>query len=90
MKTFKDLKFKSHPYGDGKQAVMFFKNGYGISVIRFSGSYTSDDTEWEIGVLIGDKKESELCYTTPITDDVIGHLHDDEVTEIMKRIQNLK
>ena len=35
MKTFKDLKFKPHRTGEGKQAVMLFPNGYGVSVVRF-------------------------------------------------------
>ena len=98
MKTFKDLEFKPHKTGDGKQAVMFFDNGYGISVVRFKigfsglgyGSYTSNESEWEIAVLTGDKDEYRLTYNTHITDDVIGHLSNDGVTEIMENIQSLK
>jgi len=96
MKVFKDLEFEKHINGDGLQSKIFFDNGYGISVIRFKlsfgryGSYTNNEHEWEIAVLTGNKDEWSLSYSTDITDDVIGHLSEEEVTEIMKRIQNLK
>lgn len=96
MKTFRDLKFGPHPNGNGKAARLFFPNGYGVSVVRFKiggylmGSYTTDDTEWELAVLKGTEDEWDLCYTTPITDDVIGHLKASDVTKIMKKVQKLK
>lgn len=91
MKAFKDLEFKRHPLGNGKQARMDFPNGYGVSVVRFSvlggyGSYTDNESEWELAVF----KDGGLCYATPITDDVIGHLSADDVTKIMKKVQKLK
>jgi len=97
MKTFKDLVFKPHSIGNGIQAVMFFDNGYGVSVVRFKmshglgyGSYTNNDKEYELAVLYGNESEFELSYNTPITDDVIGYLSASKVTNIMKRVQNLK
>jgi hypothetical protein len=95
MKTFNDLDFRPHPAGEGKQGFAFFPNGYGISVIRFKigsfgyGSYTNNEDEWEIAVLYGDENEFDLTYNTPITNDVIGHLSESEVTEIMLKIQAL-
>ena len=94
MKTFKDLKFKNHKTGEGKQSVIFFSNGYGVSVVRFKimgtyGSYTSNENEWELAVLYGNKDEWTLTYNTPITDDVLGHLSDLDVTEIMEKVQKL-
>ncbi len=35
MKQFKDLEFKPHTAGSGTQGLSFFKNGYGVSVVRF-------------------------------------------------------
>lgn len=96
MKEFKDLLFETHPIGNGLQAIMFFENGYGVSVVRFKslsggyGSYTSNDKEWELAVLHGNDKEFTLVYDTPVTNDVIGHLDSNGVTEIMSRVQKLK
>ncbi len=98
MKTFDDLEFKPHPICSGLAARMNFDNGYGISVVRFKmptvpflqhdayGSYTSNKKEWEVAVL----KNNSVCYTTSITDNVIGHMEESEVTKIMARIQRLK
>lgn len=88
MKTFKDLKFTKCT--NGLDAKMYFENGYGISVIRFKtpygyGSYTLNEKQWEIAVLRGE----DICYDTPITDNVIGYLSAREVTKIMKQIQQL-
>lgn len=91
MKTFEDLEFKPHRHMPGLQAIMYFPNGYGVSVVRFKlmldssmyGSYTSNEKEWEVAIL----KDGKLCYTTPLTDDVIGHQTDSEVTEIMRQVQ---
>lgn len=96
MKTFKDLVFKPHTAGQGLRATCFFDNGYGVSVVRFKlpsfgyGSYTSNENEWELAVLFGDENNWELTYNTPVTDDVMGHLTNEEVTEIMKQVQKLK
>lgn len=46
---------------------------------------------YEVAVL---KKVTEneygLCYDTPITDDVIGWLNNEEVIEILEKIKKLK
>ena len=101
MKSFNDIVFKPHPVGVGVAGRLFFDNGYGISVIQFKmpdfngkkgsgyGSYTSNDNEYEVAVLIGDENDWDLCYTTEITDDVIGHQTEGEVNWIMVKIQEL-
>lgn len=75
---------------------MFFDNGYGISVVRFMmgqsgvyGSYTDNESEFEVGVLRGTPGHWEICYDTPITENVLGHLLADGVTDVMKKIQEL-
>lgn len=94
MKTFENLVFETHPMGNGFMSKMFFPNGYGVSVVRFKspfgggGSYTNGD-QWEVAVLKGNHEDWDLCYDTDITNNVIGYLTDNEVTEIMGRIQNL-
>ncbi len=105
MKTFKDLVFHSHPTGPGLAAKLFFENGYGVSVVRFKmplsgltglpyrddyGSYTKDETEWEVAVLRGTAQHWDIAYDTPITDDVIGNCKEEDVTAIMHDIQKFK
>ena len=72
-------------HNGGVQKVYEFDNGYGASVIRHQGSYGYAQGKWELAVLEG----GELCYTSPITDDVIGHLSEDEVELILKQIEEL-
>ena len=86
MKTFNDLIFKQHPnWMSGTQARMDFPNGYGISVITGEYAYSDNEHPYEVAVM----EHGSLCYNTPITDDVIGYLDADGVTEIMKQIQEL-
>ncbi len=97
MKSFKDITFKPHSFGEGLHGLLFFPNGYGISVVRYKtpysdrgyGSYTSNEDEWEIAVLFGDEKKYEITYDTHITDDVIGNLTEGEINWIMIQIQEL-
>jgi hypothetical protein len=99
----KPILVRKHPLGDGVQRIYRFSNGYGASIVRFKiptslgvmgfyGSYTNNENEWELAVIKFKGKESnnfELCYDTPITNDVIGYLTEDEVEEILKKIKNL-
>ena len=85
MKTFKDLSWETYP-GGGEMAREHFDNGYGASVVRHAYSYGGKIGLYELAVI--DNKE-EICYTTPITDDVIGYLREEDVSEVMIRIQNL-
>lgn len=62
-----------------------FKNGYGASVLRSSYSFGGDRGLFELAVL----KDGNICYDTPITNDVIGYLTADEVTEHLQRIEKL-
>ena len=79
-----------------RQAIHFFSNGYGISVINIIGtdgeyfSYTKNKEQYEIAVLEGVKNNSRITYDTVITDDVIGYLAIEEVYKIMEEIEKLK
>jgi hypothetical protein len=86
MKTFKDLEFKQHPSADGIISRITFENGYGASVVRHEYSYGGKDGLYEVAVLNSD---GELCYDTPVTNDVIGYLRDIDVTDVMEKIQQL-
>ncbi len=88
MTTFDDLKFETHPnWPDGVQAKTKFTNGYGASVIKSIHSYGGPSGLYELAVLKGD--EDELCYDTPITDDVMGYLTPERVTELLAQIEAL-
>ena len=90
MKTFNDLKFNLHPnHAFNTQAVMFFDNGYGISVITGKCAYSNDENPYECAIIKGNKEKWNIVYDTPITNDVIGYCDEDKVTEIMKQIQEL-
>lgn len=73
-------------YG-GTQRVYKFPNGYGASVIRHKGSYGFKNGLWELAVL---DSSGDLCYSTPITNDVIGYLTDEEVILKLNEIRGLQ
>ena len=90
------MEFRTDEYKK-RQAIYFFENGYGISIINIKNhngtflSYTKSEEEYEIAVL--QKREnssSSITYETPITNDVIGYLRIKDVYKIMKKIEKLK
>ncbi len=88
MKTFKDLQFNPHPNKmGGVQAIERFDNGYGASVVCTPYTYGGDRGLYELAVF---GKNGHITYDTPLTDDVLGYLKEEEVTKIMQQIQLLK
>lgn len=87
IKTFDDIEFKPHPMGNGIQAVVMFDNGYGASVVQTDYSYGGRLGLYELAVL---DKDGHITYNTPITEDVIGYLNHEKVTEKLIEIQDLK
>jgi hypothetical protein len=79
------LTLPSNPCNGGVQHKASFPNGYGASVVRHSFSYGNESGLWELAVL----KDDSICYDTPITDDVLGHLTEAEVNEILDQIEAL-
>jgi hypothetical protein len=67
------------------QKIYKFDNGYGASVVSHLASYGGKDGLFEVAVL----KNGEICYTTNITNDVIGWCDFDKVAEILERVKNL-
>lgn len=88
--TFEDLQFEEIDYGIA--AHHLFDNHYGVSVIQNPYSYGGREGLYELAVIrmTPDMKYSELCYDTPITNDVLGYLTPEEVTDIMKQVSELK
>ena len=89
--TFNDLEFGPRNSGlPGVQAIVFFSNGYGASVIKGYGSYGVDDDLYELGVIKQEEDDTwDLCYDTEITSDVLGHLTEDEITNLLQEIEAL-
>jgi hypothetical protein len=87
MKTFNDIVFKTNPMGAdfGITSRTEFDNGYEVSVVKSPYTYGGDKGLYELAVF----KDGEITYATPITDDVIGYLRPEDVTEVMTKIQQL-
>jgi hypothetical protein len=87
MKTFKDLEFVPHAAGmGGVMSRIQFDNGYGASVVKTEYTYGGKDGLYELAVLDSD---GNLTYATSVTDDVIGYLRPEDVTDVMAKIQQL-
>lgn len=84
---FSDLKFT--PSLVGVSAKVFFPNGYGASIITSEFSYGGDAGLYELAVLKGSKDSYDLCYSTKITDDVLGRLSEVDVLDYLKQIESL-
>jgi len=69
------------------QKTYTFDNGYGASVICNQGSYGNTDGLFELAVL---DKNGNLCYDTPITDDVEGYLSFQGGVDILNDIAELE
>lgn len=87
--NFSDLNFQPHSIGNGVQAKHFFDNGYGISVVRFKGSYGYEEGLYESAVLKGTEENWHICYDTPMTSDVLGHQSEEEVEVLLYEVENL-
>jgi hypothetical protein len=87
MKTFNDIVFKTNPMGAdfGIVSRTEFDNGYEVSVVKSPYTYGGDKGLYELAVF----KDGEITYATPITDDVIGYLRPEDVTDVMAKIQQL-
>lgn len=82
----------ARPIEYGIQKIYRFDNGFGASVIKSQFSYGGDENMWELAVIAfnsDDPTEFELTYETPITNDVIGNLSDEEVEEKLTEIKAL-
>lgn len=74
------------PVKGTEQYIFSFSNGYGASVVRGPHTYGGNKGLWEVAVLDDDGR---ITYSTPITNDVIGYLADDEVSSVLDSIADL-
>lgn len=84
-------KYKDYYVGGNfkTQWLFRFENDYGASVIKHFGSYGYEKDLFELAVIFFDGENWKLTYNTPITDDVLGYLTNEEVLDILKRIKEL-
>lgn len=82
---------RPHPVGMGVQRLYRFSNGYGASVVQTPWSYGGEEGKWELGVVKfnGEGWKFKLTYDTPITSDVVGHLTEEEVDNLLLKIEEL-
>ena len=84
-KLIKKYLVSDSPLFNGFQKLYKFPNSYGASVIKHAYSYGL-----ELGVIIWDGDDWDLCYDTPITDDILGYLDNKELEKILMDIYELK
>ena len=64
---------------------MYFKNGYGVSVL-LGDNYNSNGIDtFDVAILY----KGEITYNTCITDDVIVHATKKDISLVMKKVQEL-
>ena len=90
MYNMRDYLITQHLSARSNQAIFKFDNGYGASVIQGLYTYGGNEGLFEVAVLrfINDD-DYEICYDTPITEDVLGYLSENEVMESLRDIRNL-
>lgn len=69
----------------GIQHVFKFDNNFGASVVQHAFSYGGKEGKWELAV----RKNDEITYETPITNDVLGWLEWEEVLDTLWEISKL-
>jgi len=77
----------THSKNGGTQTIIRFNNGYGASIVNHSFSYGTEMAV--IQFTDSDINNFTLCYDTPITDDVLGHLSEEDVQRYLNIIELL-
>lgn len=72
-------------YQNGMQMRAEFPNGYSVSVVSHAFSYGGEEGLWEGAVMYGGR----IVYDTPVTDDVIGWMNEDEVLTFCRSVADL-
>ena len=80
---------KAEETGLGSHWVYASVNGFGASVIDYG--YGSEEGKFELAVIrfIGEDGTYKIAYDTPITNDVLGWLTKNDVTELLSQIDHL-
>jgi hypothetical protein len=84
--TFQELKFQDHTLVGRKQCIVQFPNGYGASIVQGEHTYGGKDGLYELAVF---GEDGHITYDTPITDDVLGYLTEQDVEDTLNKIKDL-
>ncbi len=92
--NFKELQKREINEG-GIQYIVKFENNYGASIVQHHFSYGNEQGLWELAVIKYEPNETDiynfdLCYSTHITNDVLGYLSENDVNETLVKIKDLK
>ena len=84
------IEVKEHHYPGTKQFIVTFKNGYSASVIpeyKYDGDGLATPIKglYELAVF----KNGELCYDTPVTNDVLRRLNDPQLQDAVEKVKRL-
>lgn len=75
-------------HDQGHHYIFRFTNNYGASVIRNRGSYGNEQDLWEMALIFFDEDGNwDLTYERDFDDDVKGYLTDDDVIELLEKIE---
>jgi hypothetical protein len=77
--------YDTRPMNGGEQRRYRFDNGYEASVVRGPYTYGGPSGMYELAVMLN----GHLNYETPITDDVLGYLSEDDVQRTLAEIEAL-
>lgn len=75
---------------NGTQVIHRFNNNYGASVVCHKFSYGGGDGLFELAVIKFKGNDWTINYATPITSDVLGYLTQEDVNDLLARIEKLK
>ena len=87
MIKFNELKFKELSDMSGVYCRIMFEIGFGASIVKHKYSYGGDKGLYEIAVL--DDIEGGPIYYTSVSDDVLGHLSENDVETHLNEIKSL-
>lgn len=89
--TFENVIVEEHGCNGGVQYIFRFENNYGASVVRHYFSYGHEQGLWELAVVrfYDDSMRFDIDYDTPITDDVLGYLNEEEICNVLRQIKEL-
>jgi hypothetical protein len=79
-------------HGSGRQKIYRFPNNLGASAVKHQHSYGYSKGLWELAVIkfhSADDLDWSIAYDTPVTDDVIGWLAEQEIETLLNQIADL-